>query len=97
MKYYQTGDVLYKEISEKKNDLQIIEGDLIHKGRDHSHKIKGNFKLYHDQENMIIEAISDCELTHEEHSTVVLPKGFYIKDLVHEYDHFLEESRIVID
>lgn len=97
MNFYQTGDVLYKETKSIPKDAKKIKGNLIHKGRDHHHLIEGKFNLFMDGEQMFIEAKDKCELTHTEHKTIILPKGKYKKDIVLEYDHWLEESRRVID
>jgi len=37
------------------------------------------------------------ELTHQEHNTIEIQPGIYTIDIVQEYDHFLEESRSVLD
>ncbi len=37
------------------------------------------------------------KLNHEEHDTITIPKGTFEWGQVREYDHFLEESRAVMD
>ena len=96
--YYQTGDVLYKSVNElPANKMKKVPGSLIHKGQNHHHTINGKFDLLEKEGVMFIVAKGKCQLLHEEHATVDLPKGIYLKEIVVEYDHFLEESRQVID
>lgn len=92
-----TGDVIYTEIDKLPNGLIKLEGNLIHKGEQHHHVIKGDFELYGNKQTEYIIANSDCELLHDEHDTVSLPKGIWHKTIQKEYDHFEEESREVID
>jgi hypothetical protein len=95
--YRQTGDVLYFEVSAIPETAKKIKGNLIHQGRDHHHLIEGKFELMKDGDVMFIKANGKCKLTHPEHKTIELPKGLYKKEIVQEYDHFLEESRKVVD
>lgn len=97
MPYSQTGDVLYKQVAKLPTKLKLLKGDVIHQGRDHHHLIEGSFKLMQGEAGFFIQAVKPCHLTHPEHKTIVLPKGLYKKDIVQEYDHWLEESRAVID
>lgn len=97
MTYFQTGDVLYKEIDSIPDSAKLFESNLIHQGNDHQHLIEGSFKLYKDNEDLYIQADEECSLLHDEHKTIKLKKGLYKKDIVIEYDHFLEESRDIID
>lgn len=94
--YYQQGDVLLKETSKPEN-IEIIETDLLHKGQAHHHRIRGKFKIGVNKNGEIFVHSKGSELFHEEHNTIKIPEGFYKLDLVLEYDHFLEESRVVID
>lgn len=95
--YGQTGDILYKKVDSIPNESKKINGNLIHKGNDHLHLIEGKFELYENGSDLFIDAKETCFLTHEEHHTKELEKGIYKKDIVMEYDHWLEESRQVID
>lgn len=96
MKYFQQGDVLLKSC-EKPNDIEILETDLLHKGQAHHHRMRGKFKIAQSKDGSRYLHSKGSELFHEEHKTIEIPEGFYKMDLVREYDHFLEESRIVID
>lgn len=98
LRYGINGDVVFHEQKELPSGLNIIEGDLIHKGQNHHHRIKGDFKLYGTKNDVeYVVAINDCELLHEEHKTRTLPSGIWGKTIALEYDHLLEESRQVID
>lgn len=96
MKYYQQGDVLLKKTSKPK-DIEILETDLLHKGQAHHHRMRGKFKIGANKNGERFVHSKGAELFHEEHKTIKIPEGFYKLDLVIEYDHFLEESRVVID
>ena len=95
MNYRQQGDLLLKETEPFNCEgLALIADGLIHKGENHHHKMRGEFFLTDD---FRIACMEDCELYHEEHKTIIIPKGYYKKEIVLEYDHFLEESRQVQD
>lgn len=96
MRYWQQGDVLLKSLDSKPIKVTILETDLLHKGQAHHHRLRGDFKIGEKNGKRFVHS-KGCELFHEEHKTIKIPKGFYSLDLVHEYDHFLEESRVVID
>lgn len=95
--YLQTGDVLYKETPTIPKGAKKLAGSLVHKGENHHHTIRGKFTLLEHEGKMFIDAKTPCKLEHEEHDTLTLPAGKYVKELVQEYDHWLEESRAVID
>jgi len=96
-KYYQTGDVLYFPTLTIPKTAKKIKGNLIHQGRDHHHLIEGKFELFQEGDEMFINVKAKSKLTHPEHKTIEIPKGLYKKGIVQEFDHFLEESRQVID
>lgn len=98
--YYQQGDVLIKKIDgeikgKKLNHLTLAEGEVT----GHSHQIKnGGAELYLLNGVMFLKVLTDnVTLLHEEHNPVEIKKGNYQISIVKEYDHFLEESREVID
>lgn len=95
MKIFQQGDVLLKQ-TEKPLNVNILESDLLHKGQNHHHRVKGKFKIGENAEGRFVHS-KGAVLFHEEHKDVVIPAGFYKLGIVMEYDHFLEESRQVID
>lgn len=95
--YFQTGDVLYFKTESIPKAAKPIKGNLIHQGNNHKHTISGKFKLYKTKDDMFIRCDGTCKLLHEEHKIISIPKGIYKKGIVMEYDHWLEESRQVID
>ena len=96
MKIYVQGDVLLKQI-EKPKDVKILKTDLLHKGANHHHKLRGKFKIAVNKNGERFIHSKGCELYHEEHRSIQVSEGFYKMDIVVEYDHFLNESRQVID
>lgn len=95
MKYYQQGDVLLK-VCEKPADVKKIKTDLLYKGQQHNHRLRGKFMITKKGDDIFVHS-KGAELFHEEHKTIQIPEGFYIMDIVREYDHLLEEPRRVID
>lgn len=100
MKYYQNGDVLlFKTNHIKGGTLENVDGNVFHKGQQHSHIIEGDFQLFEDRElgNYYVNCLSDCILKHDEHKSITISEGWYQKKICLEYDHFLEESKEVVD
>jgi hypothetical protein len=98
--YYQTGDVLYFKVNDTTvpKDFKKIKGNLIHQGRDNQHTIQGDFELLQDKNNtMLINVKKKSVLKHVEHGDIKIPKGLYLKRIIQERDHFLEETRELID
>lgn len=94
MTYLQQGDILL--FKESKIKGKALKTDLLWKGQNHHHRLKGKFKIYKDKETLFVKS-DGCNLYHEEHKPIKLNKGNYRLQIVMEYDHFLEESRQVID
>jgi hypothetical protein len=94
---YQQGDVLLKTCAIDSENGKLFDGDLLHKGEQHHHRLRGKFEMYDDGGVRHVRVIEPTELFHEEHKTIELPPGEYKLDLVREYDHWDEESRAVID
>ncbi len=94
--YFQQGDVLLKKVQKVKN-LKLVKSNVVHKGDNHSHDLSGDGKLYRDGKELYLKVKTTAKLKHSEHKTITLSKGIYKKEIVNEYDHFLEESRKVID
>ena len=69
----------------------LAEGE--HTG--HFHEAHGRGVAFYD--DGVLETPHGAEVTHQEHATVILPPGEYIRSIVQEFDHFLEESRSVQD
>lgn len=99
MSYRQQGDCLFHEAKFSIVGKKIVKSGLIKLGSasGHAHVLK-NGKLYLDKENkMYIVADKKTQVVHDEHKPIDLPKGKYFIDTVKEYDHFLEESKQVVD
>lgn len=94
MIYYQQGDVLLKKTTDAVG--KKIATNLLWKGQQHHHRVKGKYKILKKGSEIFLMS-QGCTLYHEEHKDIKIPKGEYILDIVREYDHFLEESRQVID
>lgn len=97
MNYYQQGDVLLKQYKGKMPGKEF-KGSLLHKGEQHHHALSGGaFLIIEGEKNKFLDVAEDTSLTHEEHKTIAIPRGQYKVEFVQEYDHWLEESRAVID
>ena len=95
MNYYQQGDVLLFE-SDKPKGLKKLKTDLLHKGQQNHHRMRGKFSIGKVGDTVYLES-TKSELFHEEHETIKIGKGFYRLGIALEYDHQLQESRRVID
>jgi hypothetical protein len=95
--YFQQGDCLLKKTKFPADGLTVVPGNILFKGQQHHHRVRGDFEMYDASGVRYLRVAGKTELFHEEHKTVFLPKGDYRLDFVQEYDHFLEESRQVID
>jgi hypothetical protein len=99
MSYYQQGDVVIKIVSgvkgKKLDHLTLAKGEAT----GHHHTItKGDAELYEHEGTLFLQVQSDeAELTHQEHKTIILPKGTYEIGIVKDYDHFSEEAKNVVD
>ena len=96
--FYQQGDVIVEKVSvvkgKKLNHLTLAEGEAT----GHHHTItKGDAELYEENGTFYLHVETEATLTHQEHDTVVLPKGDYVVRKVREFDHFKEEARDVAD
>ena len=94
--YFQQGDVLLKQVDSISKKAKTLKTDLLWKGANHHHRVKGKFKIKKDGNDIFLES-TGCTLFHEEHKDIKIPKGNFKLDIVVEYDHLLEESRQVID
>lgn len=96
MPYVQQGDCLLFQVEKAPKGLKVVKSDLMFKGQNHHHRLRGKFKMG-VLEGKTYVVSNGAELFHEEHKTIKLPAGAYRLDHVQEYDHWLEESRQVID
>ena len=95
MNYFQQGDVLLKQCN-KPSNVEKLKTDLLWKGANHHHRIKGKFMIGKSGDDIFVHS-KGATLFHEEHKDIFLPEGFYKLGIVMEYDHQAEESRRVID
>jgi hypothetical protein len=93
--YIQHGDCLLKQC-EKPTDIKILKTDIIYQGLNHSHKIRGKFRIAKRGDDVFLHS-KGAEIYHAEHLPLKVPEGFWKLEVVKEYDHLLEESRKVID
>lgn len=99
MNYWQQGDCLLKVTEKFPFGGTPVASDLLFKGTQHHHRLRGEFVQTDDSSGTRFVKVGEggAELFHEEHRTIKIPPGEYRLDFVQEYDHFLEESRQVID
>lgn len=99
MKYFQQGDILFKEATFKLKGLKEVKSRIIKLGSasGHAHVLKGGKLLMDSKDNMFILADDKTYADHDEHKPIKLQKGKYSVSVVLEYDHWLEESKEVID
>ena len=95
---YRQGEIILQSVKEvkgkKKNHLIIAEGEVT----SHKHQItKGDAELYEHEGTMFLKVLDEAELTHEDHKTVVLPKGDYEITIQREYEISDQHYRKVLD
>lgn len=73
---------------------RLAEGEAT--GHFHSATAESS-SLYEDDGIVTLEAPQGTDVIHQEHGTISLPPGNYVRGIVREYDHFAEESREVRD
>lgn len=100
MEYRQQGDILIKRIEAIPAEAQETKDTIIAHGESgHTHRLARNASAV----IMMLGAIQylrvyhDTPIEHEEHDTQIIPPGDYIIGRVKEFDHFLNESRQVMD
>ena len=91
--YVQQGDVILFKTDLKEVPNNAVKTKLLHKGDNHEHTFKFPVETW---DNFFYLPKSNS-LLHFEHKEIKVPSGIYEKKIVVEYDHFLEESRQVID
>lgn len=99
--YYQQGDVLVKPCelpagSKETHDPVLAYGEAT----GHKHQLTGDgFRVFESPtaKRKHLRIVRPTELLHEEHKTILIPPGDYVVEGVREYDHFEEESRLVVD
>ena len=85
---YRQGDILIVEVSEITRKHKILETRIIVEGEltGHAHRLDGDAVLieiegvfdHYDNPTMFIHARGDdVSVTHDEHGSIKLPKGYY--------------------
>ena len=104
MNIYRHGDVLIKQIDKLPENLKQLKSLTIAEGEatGHHHTIvcdKPNMVLVYQDDNGIkyIQALEDCQITHQEHKTIEIKKGMYITTIEKEFNPFDEEINKVKD
>jgi len=100
MKQIQQGDVNITKIEKIPVDAKIKPDRILRDGEvtGHAHRLKGEAELLELGDRLFMRVLGgDVSVIHEEHNTVLIPPGEYEVTPTHEYDHFLEESRAVVD
>ena len=78
----------------KKHKSVLAEGEAT----GHAHRLVDDVDVVERDDGVRIFSLEKgCDVTHEEHGVVKLPKGDYLADRVVEQDHFAEEARRVAD
>lgn len=101
MKQIQQGDVLMERVdnmprkAKKLNHRTLREGEAT----GHAHRaVAEDVTLFIGEGNVLyMNAPTGTTVVHEEHNAIEVPPGTYRVSGVQEYDHFLEETRDVLD
>ena len=108
--WYRHGDVIIKEITQKyykellqentpKNDYVVAYGEAT--GHHHELQAKtGTAQVLvsgNNQETVAFSVKQDTELSHEEHKTIEIPKGYYQVEFEREYNPLEQVSQQVYD
>lgn len=103
MEYLQQGDCLFfKEAAIPENFVKIEHSNVVQHGEatNHSHALyDGDFEFYQEPKTKerYLKIVEPTMLKHEEHKAFKIDPGVYRIGIVREYDHWMEESRAVID
>lgn len=76
-----------------------VENNILAEGEatGHYHQAIAGDVLEDASGNKQLVTQSGTDVTHQEHNTIVIPKGKHVVGIVKEYDHAAEEAREVID
>jgi hypothetical protein len=97
---YQHGDVIIKSFTGKVEGKVLKTNILVQSDTtSHKHQLKnGKFVLRQkNQDEFFLNVTSPTSIVHEEHKAINIPNGKYRITFIREYDHFLKETRRVID
>jgi hypothetical protein len=98
---YRHGDLCIKSIEKLPEGLKKLNTNIVAEGgaTGHSHTLLGqDFEIYEDAKGvMYLSIASPTEITHQEHETKEIGKGYYIIEREQEFDPFSEEINKVRD
>lgn len=96
---YRHGDVHFKKYSGPLGEpMKIQTKGVIHHGQNNDHAYaSGKFEIRNVDGKKIVVIHEESTIDHNEHGRQTHPPGNYEVRIAREYDHWLEESRAVID
>ena len=100
MVWFQQGDVTIKPVESLPEGAEPVAGRVLREGEatGHAHVATGEgVQLFMRGGTLYMRVPSGTEVVHEEHAAINVPPGVYEVGAVREYDHFAEESRVVLD
>jgi hypothetical protein len=103
MNQLQHGDVNLQRIASVPDGAKKVEREngryVLMRGETtgHAHTIEDEIELFENDGVLYMRNASDVEVTHEEHKTLEVPAGIWEVTPTHEYDHFAEAARKVMD
>lgn len=100
MRWFQQGDVLIQPVGNIPSEGKEQDHNILARGEatGHSHRVHGpRVALFVHAHILYIDAPEGAEVRHEEHRAMIIPAGKYKVGIVREYDHFLEETRKLVD
>lgn len=101
--YMQQGDVIIEKVDNIPSNSKTVKTEiLVHGEVGHAHKIASvdlsNVDVFVAEDGTLYcQSIREFTVVHEEHKPITLPGGKYKVRRVLEYDHFLEETKRVMD
>lgn len=102
--FYRHGDIPLYPVQEMKGEIINHNGSFVlalGEATGHHHKIvvdrPDQLVIMKDEKGYYLRLLSDGKLTHEEHKTLVIPKGDYRVGKEREYDHFAHAIKRVVD
>lgn len=98
--WYQQGDVTIKPVPSLPAGATPANTNVLRQGSatGHAHRaVADDVVLLIKGEALFMDAPSGARIEHEEHAAFDVPPGTYQIGDVLEYDHFMEEARVVVD
>ena len=98
--WYQQGDVTITPVAEVPESAEPVNTRVLREGEatGHAHRATAeDVRLFTHEGVLYMRAPTGTEIVHEEHNAFRVPPGTYRVGAVREYDHFAEETRLVLD